>query len=398
MIPDNSSQKQHSEYARGILVVDDNNAVLNSIKELLELHGYRVYAQTNVSSALDFLNSSKDKINLIISDIKMPGQNGFEFYSQLQGSEDNKQLPFIALSVVNSYDEIKKAKELGIDDFVTKPFIPQDLLASVKGKIKKFETTKQFTDNQVSKNRKRIIQTITHELRTPLVLINTGSEILKEQLHHQPLSNQSMVTELIDSISRGAQDLDKKIEDFLIVQQLEFNVDQIKKQIKENITDVNFSELIQGTIAQFLENSKEGSLDTHNDIPKINFSAPDACKSVKVKISSVHIVDAFLRLLSNAHKFGDNKKSIDVAIKQDKTARDKIFCTIRDYGSGFTKNTFIEACKELSQINREKIEQQGLGLGLSIARNYIILNGGSIEHQTPTRGKGSIIQVGFKAI
>ena len=398
MIFDSLPQKQHAEFTRGILVVDDNNAVLSSVKELLELHGYRVYTKQNANSALNFLHSSKDKVNLIISDIRMPDQNGFEFYSQLQDNEEMKQFPFIVLSVVNSHDEIQKAKELGIDDFVTKPFIPQDLLACVKGKIQKFETAKQYVDNQISGDRKRIIQTITHELRTPLVLVSTGSELLKEQLQNQTLTNQSTITELIDSISRGAQDLDRKIEDFLIVQQLEFNTAQIKKQISQHTANVNFSEVIQEAIGQFLENFKNSSSDAHNSIPKINFSISATCKNTKVKISSSYVVDAIQRILSNAYKFGNNEKNIDVTIKKDKTNDKRIFCTIRDYGSGFSKNTFIEACKELSQINREKSEQQGLGLGLSIARRYIVLNGGTVEYRTPSRGNGSIIRVGFKSV
>ncbi|MDR2337359.1 MAG: response regulator [Deltaproteobacteria bacterium] len=365
-----------------ILVVDDNTTVLSTLEELLNAQGYHAITKSNANSALSFLLLGQPKIDLIISDIKMPEQDGFDFYSQVQALDNHENLPFIFLSSLNSGTEIRKAKEFGIDDFITKPFLPADLLASIKGKLQKAWKNKLYLEDQISANKHYLLQTISHEFRTPLVLINNGTELLKEKLRNDNLA------ELITTIEHGGKKLSNLIEDLLTIQQLKLGFNPLPDQILKTTKQVIFSRLVQNAIDSFLEDYSEYCNEA---APYINFNSL-LLQNVKINVSPKYLINALQRILSNAHKFNQKGCDIDVMLKKEDQL---IYCCIRDYGAGFPDGSFAEACKELSQLNRKKLEQQGGGLGLSIAEHYIRLNQGILTYEKPEDGIGSIIKVGF---
>lgn len=110
-----------------ILVVDDEILIRNLLKEYLEYENYNVYEAENGLEALKI--AKNENIDLIIMDIMMPKLDG---YSALKEIKKDKNIPIMVLSARGEeYDKLL-GFELGIDDYVTKPFSPKEVIARVK--------------------------------------------------------------------------------------------------------------------------------------------------------------------------------------------------------------------------------------------------------------------------
>ncbi len=110
-----------------ILIVDDEPAWVKALSLLLRKQGYKVLEATNGRDALVTLSGSKP--DLILSDVRMPDMNGFDFLDQVRRTSKNSKTPVIFLSAVDDYDARKAAKDLGAVDYLVKPFDEKDMLS-----------------------------------------------------------------------------------------------------------------------------------------------------------------------------------------------------------------------------------------------------------------------------
>ncbi|TFG01177.1 MAG: response regulator [Promethearchaeota archaeon] len=122
-----------------IVVVDDNLQFLTYMKVLLENYDYKVETFRSAVNALSYIeNQDYHSIpDLIISDIRMPELSGYEFFKNLSSNPKLNRIPFIFLSGLSSKDDIRLGKYLGADDYITKPVYEEDILASIKGKLRR---------------------------------------------------------------------------------------------------------------------------------------------------------------------------------------------------------------------------------------------------------------------
>ncbi len=114
-----------------ILVVDDDDKIRLLIKEYLSNKGYVVSTAENADKAkikIDIFN-----FNLIILDVMMPGQSGYELTKELKVS---KNIPIILLTAKGEVENRIHGLEIGADDYIGKPFDPKELLLRVKNIIK----------------------------------------------------------------------------------------------------------------------------------------------------------------------------------------------------------------------------------------------------------------------
>ena len=112
----------------GVIVIDDEEDVRESLKQLFTLEGFEVYAMANAKEALRFI--SKTFQGVIISDIRMPEMDGLTFLKEVK--KFNKLLPVI---LITGHGDIKlavKSLKLGATDFLEKPFNPNELVSQVK--------------------------------------------------------------------------------------------------------------------------------------------------------------------------------------------------------------------------------------------------------------------------
>ena len=120
-----------------ILVVDDDNRIRDLLKEYLSENNYIVSTSSEAENAK--IKLSHFKFDLIVLDIMMPGQNGYDLAKEIK---KKVKIPIILLTAKGEVEDRIKGLELGVDDYISKPFEPRELLLRIKniiGKNKKID-------------------------------------------------------------------------------------------------------------------------------------------------------------------------------------------------------------------------------------------------------------------
>lgn len=354
-----------------ILVVDDNPLIVNVLTSLLSAEGLQVYTSPNGEEALDLVGDKY--IDVIICDVMMPRMDGYSFHEKIRCKPELAHIPFVFLTSLSESSDVLHGKELGVDDYLAKPFDPKHLLAVVRGKIVRSRSLKHLSEERYEAYRRKIIHTLSHEFRTPLVAINTGTELLMEQKER---FDANKAKDLLEAIQRGGQRLEHLVNDFMVLQQIEAG---IAKRVCE-------SRKRRVEIAQWLEGYVDGIKDelAHQGV---SISFMPIGTELMVDICVVQIEDILNRLISNSVKFSSDQKVIEIVVRSE---CEKVVIEVRDRGIGIDPDKLQEAIDIFGQIDRDRLEQQGGGLGLAIANRYAGLHGGQLEFECRTDG-GSIV-------
>ncbi len=119
-----------------ILIVDDEELIRDIIKNYCENEGFSTIEAVDGNDALDKFKSNDD-IDIVILDVMMPNKDGFTAYQEMKKL---KNIPTIILSARSEeYDKLN-GFDMGVDDYVTKPFSPKELIARIKAILKRSNT------------------------------------------------------------------------------------------------------------------------------------------------------------------------------------------------------------------------------------------------------------------
>ena len=129
-----------------VLLIEDNESIVSGLKYSLEQEKYKVFSCTNVADTIKFLEENK-QVDIAIIDISLPDGNGFDLY---QNYIKEKNIPSIFLTARDSEDDVVKGLELGVEDYMTKPFSTKELLARMKRNIMKHKNEAIITIEGVS--------------------------------------------------------------------------------------------------------------------------------------------------------------------------------------------------------------------------------------------------------
>jgi len=119
-----------------ILVIDDDRQILDFLRPKLKGAGYNVLTASNGIEALE--QAKAQELDLLVLDLMMPGMDGFETLKEIR---DFSAVPVIVLSARGADADKIKGLELGADDYLSKPFNPDELLARIKALRRRFEPT-----------------------------------------------------------------------------------------------------------------------------------------------------------------------------------------------------------------------------------------------------------------
>ena len=111
-----------------ILLVEDNEMIIKAISFLLEEHDYNVDVARNIKEAKEKIN---DAFDLVILDVMLPDGNGLDFFKQYVN------VPALVLSAKDEEDDVVKAIDLGVQDYIIKPFRSKELLSRINNIIKR---------------------------------------------------------------------------------------------------------------------------------------------------------------------------------------------------------------------------------------------------------------------
>ena len=109
-----------------ILVVDDDPQVLRLLRVNFEMEGYDVVSAANGAEALDAVE--QERPDAVVCDVMMPGMDGFEVVRHLRSKGATKSLPVVLCSAKAQRSDVRQGLDAGADEYVTKPFDPQELL------------------------------------------------------------------------------------------------------------------------------------------------------------------------------------------------------------------------------------------------------------------------------
>ena len=181
-----------------ICIIEDNLALVESLKDLLENEGYGVDYFLDLGEIDDYL--VLNKYDLIILDLMLGEFDGLDFLKVIR--REIKR-PIVILTAKNNKEDELKGLELGADDYIKKPFDTDILLARIKVKLRPFENRKiiykktsfDFETGLVSKNESQIYLTSQEKKILNILYLNKGRILSKENLLSMVSDNFDLVSE-----------------------------------------------------------------------------------------------------------------------------------------------------------------------------------------------------------
>ena len=170
-----------------VLLIEDNESIVSGLKYSLEQEKYKVFSCTNVADTIKFLEENK-QVDIAIIDISLPDGNGFDLY---QNYIKEKNIPSIFLTARDTEDDVVKGLELGVEDYMTKPFSTKELLARMKRNIMKHKNESvitiegvsfDFDKMEVSKDGKVIPLTRLELMILQLLFTNLGKVVRRDYI------------------------------------------------------------------------------------------------------------------------------------------------------------------------------------------------------------------------
>ncbi len=116
-----------------LLVVEDNHALREGLREMLGLEGFMVYTAANGREALEKMKTINP--DLILSDISMPEMDGYTFFRSVRNRPEWVMIPFVFLTARGEKEDILTGKDLGAEDYLVKPLTREELVTAVRARL-----------------------------------------------------------------------------------------------------------------------------------------------------------------------------------------------------------------------------------------------------------------------
>jgi DNA-binding response OmpR family regulator len=337
-----------------ILIIEDEELILESINEFLVSEGYECITALN---GIDGVKKAKEKKpDLILCDVNMPGLDGHQVLQYLRANPLTSTVPFIFLSAMVHKNDLRRGMILGADDYITKPFQPEELLKSVQTRLEKHSALQK----KIEVLKESISMALPHELQTPLVAIIGYAEMLNEKFTESP---DAEAKEFSEGILQAGLRLKRLIQNFIFYEKLVLiEEDPQLADLKDTTCEVS-ADLITSLV------NKVKQRFSRDDDLTINV------EEAIVKLPMTFLHNLVEELVDNAFKFSSPGTPVTVSCKKEKKYYN--IC-VTDKGRGMTADQIANVSAYL-QFERDKYEQQGMGLGLTIAKKIVDIFGGKLE-------------------
>ncbi len=355
-----------------ILIIDDEEPLRELMNFALSVHGYTVIEAENGVAGVE--KARMELPDLILCDVKMEKMDGYITLSSLRNDAATASIPFILMTGLADPAGMRHGMELGAYDYLPKPFKLDALYAAVEARLKKSQALREQAEKRLSDLRDSISLALPHELHTPLNGIIAYGEILRMDADSlQPAE----IAEMGQVIEESGRRLERIVENFLIYSQLElFRTDPNKiSLLRSKITSA--SALVVSDRARRQAEMVGRETDLHLCLAEA--SAP---------MSEEYFAKVVDELVQNALKFSKKGSRVSVELTQDVEA---LVLKVSDLGRGFTSDD-IARIGAYMPFDRKIHEQQGLGLGLTIAKRLTELHGGALLIQS-RKGEGTTVQI-----
>jgi len=184
-----------------VLVIDDEPATLRAVAGILRIHGFRTL--TAESGKEGSAIARKERPDLIICDVTMPGMDGYDVLRELRKDPGTAIIPFIFVSGNRDEDFVRQGMGLGADDYLLKPFTPEQILESVQARIERH----RLLSHKMETLRRSLHQAVPQEFFDPLNAILGFSTLLLDNLRAGMDVPREEIEDCVGSIHAAGEDL-----------------------------------------------------------------------------------------------------------------------------------------------------------------------------------------------
>jgi two-component system, sensor histidine kinase and response regulator len=340
-----------------VLVIEDDSNWRTWVESHMESAGHTVEVAKDGEAGL--LIAVRFRPELILCDVEMPLLDGFGVLRAVRSRAALAGTPFIFLTSRHARVDQRQGMSLGADDYLTKPFSREELLAAVAGVLTKRAPLEERLQRYTEEYRRELTAPWAHELLTPLNGILGIASLLEAEpaaVSHTELRD---LARSIHESARRQQNLARKLVHYFQL---------------ERLRECGWSDPAAAVeAAGGIEDEILGLAERAGRTADLQMS----CTRAAVRISPQWLRAAVGELAENAFKF--SPKGTQVAVTA--SVVDGLYrIEVMDRGPGMAavERASIAAFR---QFGRERHEQQGLGLGLAIVRNVARLHGGSLGLQ-----------------
>ncbi|MBX3065525.1 MAG: response regulator [Anaerolineae bacterium] len=351
-----------------ILVVEDDISLRQGICDILEIKGYSVLTAGTGREGLDVMLGNGAPPDLIVSDIMMPVMDGYQFFSEVRKEPRWMKIPFIFLTAKGEKADIRAGKMLGAEDYIVKPFEPEDLVVVVSSRLRRVDEINAVQSAEIGGIKRGILTILNHEFRTPLTYIVAYADMLNRDPDELSYDEMKM---FLTGINTGADRLRRLIENFILLVELQTGEAQSTfNWRKRKIND--YDEILRHTVEYMTPAAEEKGvkLQAHYSYGSLPSIIGD----------TEYLRTALIRLVDNAIKFSDKSGA---AIYLAAEVRDSFLCfDVEDQGRGIPPDEQQTIFDLFYQINRQVYEDQGAGSGLPIVDRIAKMHGGGVTLQS----------------
>ena len=353
-----------------ILVIDDDDSLREVVQMSLEHAGFDVIEADNGSVGVQ--QACAQLPDLILCDVRMEKMDGYRTLAALRQDTATAPIPVILMTGMADTAGMRQGMELGADDYLSKPFTVPQLLAAVNARLKKLQSVRELAERKLADLRANISLALPHELLTPLNGILGFSDILVAD--HTRLQSDEIVS-MAEAIRDSAKRLHRLIENFLIFAQIELlHADQLHA-------------LREGQTPDLRRPIERVARVRSERVGRAGDVVLELCEA-SAAISEDFFTKIVDELLENAFKFSTPGSEVRV---QTETDGGLAILRIADRGRGM-KVEHIAVVGAYMQFERKIYEQQGSGLGLTIAKRLTELHRGELTIQSEI-GVGTTVEV-----
>ncbi|MCX8011262.1 MAG: response regulator [Ignavibacteria bacterium] len=359
-----------------ILVVEDEELIRDLLKAELTHEGFEVITAENGKDALEKVYDEPP--DLIVCDVMMPVMDGFTFQEKLIQDELLKEIPLIFLTAKSDKTDIRFGKSLGAEDYLTKPFEFEDLLVSIRSRLKKSFDRKKYLNQKLDDIRRSILYALPHEFKNPLSTLSGFVSLLQDKDYKK---TEEETQEFLSYIQASSDRLNRLVTNFIKLAELEvIHSDDERVKKLRNYQNQNWSTELITFVSDFAHrNNLEIKTEVEGDDKPINFDY----NAIQMILSE---------LLSNSIKFS-NPENISISVRA--YFEDYNFClSVKDNGKGIEEDALNQITEMFYQHNRKFQEQQGGGLGLTIVNKIVQIYSGKMKIKSkPNKGTEIFIKV-----
>lgn len=342
-----------------VLLIEDEAPLRETTAEMLTFEGMIV--ETAADGYEGLAKAEAFQPDIVVCDIMMPGKDGYQVLLELRSKGETANTPFIFLSALADRPDLRYGMELGADDYITKPFDFDELLAAIQTRLKARASQQAELESRMDELRGAVIRTLPHELRTPLFGLLGYMDLI--QLDAERYSKEEIV-QMIAVMERFGRRLEHLVENYLLYAQLE-----ILRQDESRTRDLQA--LHFATPHTLIPDEATHIAQRHQRAADLEVSA----LSGTIAITEDNLRRIVREVVDNAFKYSEKGTLVRVFTETDDIS---YVIHVSDQGRGMTHQQ-INQIGAYMQFERQLYEQQGSGLGLAIAQRLATLHRGALK-------------------